>query len=71
MDTQNLELENELESIMKKMLDLFQVQIRIIHLLHTFSNNQRNIDLDRKHKDQIQLNIPFLYQVLVNIKLKH
>ncbi len=59
MDTQNLELENELELIMKKMLDLFQVQIHIIHLLLLFLNNQRNIDLDQKHRDQIQLNIPF------------
>jgi hypothetical protein len=71
MDTQNLELENDLELIMKNMLNLFQVQIHIIHLLLIFSNNQRNLDLDQKHKDQILLNIQFLYQVLVNIKLKH
>ena len=71
MDTQNLELENDLELIMKNMLNLFQVQIHIIHLLLIFLNNQRNLDLDQKHKDQIPLNIQFLYQVLVNIKLKH
>ena len=71
MDIQNLELVNELELIMKKMLNLFQVQIHIIHLHLIFLNNQRNLDLDQKRKDQIQLNIPFLYQVLVNIKLKH
>jgi hypothetical protein len=71
MDIQNLELENEQELIMKNMLNLFQVQIHIIHLLLIFLNNQRNLDLDQKHKDQIPLNIQFLYQVLVNIKLKH